>query len=110
MLTCDKLNKRITIKSKGTTLNSYGEPNHQTFSTVATVWANIEAITATERFAAGADQALNRTKFLIRYRSDVTEDQVIEYNGWRYDIEGLEPTGQQHREYLLVHANRNQKI
>ena len=110
MLTCGKLDKRLTIKRKGTTLNSYGEPDHQTLTLVAVIWGGIESITPTERFAAGADKATNLTKFLVRYRSDLTEDHVIEYDGWRYDISGLQPSGQRHKEYLTIFANRNQKI
>jgi|TARA_A100001037_G_C14673217_1_gene424012 SPP1 family predicted phage head-tail adaptor len=110
MLTCGKLDQRLTIKRKGTTLNSYGEPNHQTLDKVDLVWGGIESITPTERFAAGADQAMNLTKFLVRYRSDLTEDHVIEYDGWRYDISGLQPSGQRHKEYLTIFANRNEKI
>ena len=110
MLTCGKLDPRLTIKRKGTTLNSYGEPNHQTLDQVDVVWGGIESITPTERFAAGADQAMNLTKFLVRYRSDLTEDHVIEFNGYRYDISGLQPSGQRHKEYLTIFANRNEKI
>ena len=110
MLTCGKLDQRLTIKRKGTTLNSYGEPNHQTLDQVDVVWGGIESITPTERFAAGADQAMNLTKFLVRYSSDLTEDHVIEFNGYRYDISGLQPSGQRHKEYLTIFANRNEKI
>ena len=110
MLTCGKLDQRLTIKRKGTTLNSNGEPNHQTLDQVDVVWGGIESITPTERFAAGADQAMNLTKFLVRYRSDLTEDHVIEFNGYRYDISGLQPSGQRHKEYLTIFANRNENI
>jgi len=110
MLTCGKLDQRLTIKRKGTTLNSYGEPDHQTLEVVAVVWGGIQSITPTERFAAGADQATNLTKFLVRYRNDLSEEQVIEYDGWRYDITGLQPLGQRNREYLTIFANRNEKI
>lgn len=110
MLICGKLDQRLTIKRKGTTLNSYGEPDHQTTDKVDVVWGGIQSITPTERFAAGADQAMNLTKFLVRYRSDLTEDHVIEYNGYRYDISGLQPSGQRHKEYLTIFANRNEKI
>lgn len=105
-----RLTSRITIKSKGEVLDSFGEPDHETFTTVASVAAEIMAISGAELFAAGGDQAFNLTRFRIHYRSGIDEDMVVEYGTWRYDIQSIIPTGRMDREWLIITARRNSVI
>ena len=110
MVAAGKLTHSITFQKKGTTLDSLGEPNHETFTDILNVRAGILAQTPQERFMSGSDQAFRKTKFKIRYRSDIHEDMGITFEGWRYEIEGIEPAGRRNRETMIVMANRVQKL
>ena len=110
MVAAGKLTHSITFQTKGTTLDGLGEPDHETFTDFMEVRAAILMQTPQERHLAGSDQAFRKTKFKIRYRSEINEDMGISYDGWRYDIEGIEPTGRRNREAMIVIANRIQKL
>lgn len=110
MVGSGRLDNRIKFRTKGTTLDAYGEPNLEELTDFATVWAELMSISPFEKSLAGSDQALQMTRFRIRYRNDLHEDMAIDWNGYRYDIRGIEPSGNHNKEWLVVTANRNKKI
>ncbi len=105
-----RLSARIIFLTKGSTVDGYGEPDAEALTNFAFVRAEEMGISAVEKFASGSDVAFQIRKFRIRFRTDLTEDMAIEFGGWRYDITGIEPSGRNNREWLIVTANRNRKL
>ncbi len=102
-----RLSKRILFRAKGTTRDDYGEPNSESLTDFVTVYAEEMGISAMEKFSSTADFAFQVRKFRIRFRTDLNEDMVIDFNGGRYDIKGIEPAGRNNREWLIITALRN---
>ena len=105
-----RLNRLLVIKSKGTTLNSFGEPNHSTYSEYTSLWGNVAVSTATEKFVANSDHPFQVVSFKTRYRDDINTDMVIEYDGYRYDIEGIKRLGQRRKKHMVITALRDESI
>lgn len=97
-----KMDRLITIQTFTTTQNDYGEPV-ETWTTLASVWAERVPMSGREAFAADQLAALSLVKFKIRYRSDVdTKNRILDAGSY-YDIrsvgiigrnEGLEITAE----------------
>jgi SPP1 family predicted phage head-tail adaptor len=68
------------LQRKTSTISSSGSPT-ETWSTLATVWANVKPITGTERNAAQQWIAREQTQFTVRWSDDVANfsplDRVI---------------------------------
>jgi SPP1 family predicted phage head-tail adaptor len=97
-----QMDRRIVIETPTETQDSTGAAV-ATWTTLATVWAEVRPMTGKETFT--ADQVLGDATsiFIIRYRSDITDKMRISYGGNYYDIryareigrrEGLEITAQ----------------
>jgi head-tail adaptor len=104
-----RLNRLVTIRSRGTNLNSLGEPDHTVFSDVITTWAEKSTVRTVERFVDSSDKPFQVVTFRMRYRTGLDIDMVLEHEGYRYDIEGLVPMGQRRRKYIMVTAVRGEK-
>lgn len=98
------LDTRILFQSKGESLNDLGEVNHSSLTDLFTVWGAVIEVKPIEVFLNGGDEAGHLTKFKIRYRTNVNEDNVISFDGKVYDIIGIEPTGANNRQWLLITA------
>lgn len=90
---------QVTIQQRAATQDSYGE-EVETWSTYATVWANIEAnrrATDMEAFVAGAGKERQRTQYIARiyYDPAITVDRHrAQWGSKFYDIEqAFDPTG-----------------
>lgn len=87
MQAAGKRNQRITIERKTVTRNSIGE-EIETWSTLATVWAEAHPTRGREFFAAGGEHARADVMFRILYRTDITiteEDRVV-WAGKNHDL------------------------
>lgn len=91
--------EQIVIQQKSTAQDSYGEPV-DTWSTYATVWANIESnrrATDLERFVAGVGSERQRTQYVVRIFNDPTIAVASHRVSWGskfYDIEqAFDPDG-----------------
>ena len=84
------LDRKITIQSVSETLDS--ETNHSvlTYSTLATVWAKRLKVQSNESYEAKQQVAVNVVRYLIRYRTGITERMRIVDNGSTYEISGIE--------------------
>jgi SPP1 family predicted phage head-tail adaptor len=102
-----RLNRLLVIKSKGQTLNSLGEPNHSTLSEYTSLWGSVSVASAAEKFVADSDHPFQVVLFKTRYRPDITDDMVIEYDGYRYDIEGIKRLGHRRKKHMLITAIRD---
>jgi SPP1 family predicted phage head-tail adaptor len=99
MINIGKLNRRVTIKSLGTTQDALGEIV-QTWSDLATVWASITDLTGKEFIAAGSTQNSVTTKIGIRYLSTVKSTMRVYYGTDIYNIEAV--LGQDKKSLVLM--------
>jgi SPP1 family predicted phage head-tail adaptor len=87
-----KLDRLITIQSASVAQNAYGE-EILTWSTLATVWAQFLPGGGSERFTSQQVYAEAQARFIIRYRTDVTPENQIVYNGKTWDILSVDEYG-----------------
>jgi SPP1 family predicted phage head-tail adaptor len=80
-----KLDRRIQIKVKTSTRDSFGA-EIIAYTLLATVWAEKLPITGREFFAASQFIPEATVKFRIRFREDFDETAKITYDGIDYDI------------------------
>lgn len=98
------LDRRITLRTKSTTKNGFGE-DVVTWTDVATVWARWIPKNGTERWASqmvidSADGA-----FEIRHRTDVDALDEVLFESQQYRVIG-QPTEIGRREGLLIQVSR----
>lgn len=84
-----RLNQQIALQSFTESVNGYGE-RVETWSTAATVWAQVEyqVTRSNETEQAGQEQAVQAVVFTIRDRT-VDEKYRVVYGGRTYDITGI---------------------
>lgn len=94
-----KLRTRVIIQQQVTATNGYME-QIVTWSTLATVWADVRAVTGAERTIGTAQQVQSALtdQVEIRYRSDVTPKQRLKIGARILDIETVgDPDGRKRR-------------
>lgn len=84
------LNRRIVIQSRDSGEDAAGQPV-QTWTTLATVWANIKGATGMGSIRQSANRdgvavELNSYSFRIRYRTDVDAAKRVVFGGLNYDV------------------------
>jgi SPP1 family predicted phage head-tail adaptor len=80
------LRDRVEIRQRATGLDSWGDPS-ETFTTIATVWAQVTPLTGTERHAAEQTEGILSHKVVMRYRCDIVpEMELLVENGPTLDI------------------------
>lgn len=84
----------------GTIANSLGE-TVPSWTTLASVWADIQPRTAAERWGSLAMQAEATHVVRIRYRQGVTSAQRVRFNGRVLHILGVIDPGERRRELVL---------
>ena len=99
MSLAQRLNKRITIQSPGTTQDAIGQPV-EGWVNVDTVWAAVEDISGREFMAAGGTQNKAMTKITIRHLAGVTPAMRITHGTDIYNIVAV--LGQDGRTLLLM--------
>ena len=80
-----KLDRRVQIKVKTSSRDSYGA-EILTYSVLATVWAEVVAISGREYFAAAQFVPEATLKIRMRFREDFDETALISYDGVDYNI------------------------
>lgn len=96
---------RVVIQEKSTTQDAAGE-ELQTYTNIATnsnVWAAVTPSSAQERFISGSDQqqATVSHRVVLRYRSDLSDEMRVVWEGKNLDIEEIrDPSGK--RQYTLL--------
>ena len=84
-----RLDERISIQSRSSTENDFGEPI-ESFSTANTVSAQVIVKTGSEKDENNKEVAIRNIQFRIRYLSSLDETQQILYRNKTYDIEFIE--------------------
>ena len=86
-----QLRHRVKFQRATDADNAVGEPV-QTWATLATVWARVEATAGKERFAAMQVQADVDSRIVCRYSSvldDLAPDDRATWNGMTFDIKSV---------------------
>ncbi len=100
-----RLDRRIIIEQNtNTSPNTHGDVV-PSWSTLATVWAEIKPIRVNERFQGQQELAQAEYKIYIRYRTDLDPKMRIQYNSEYYDILGIMEIGR--KKGLEIQARRN---
>ena len=84
------LNRRITIQSRGQTVDAAGQPTF-TWTDVVSVWADIRGATGMGSIRQsepreGVAVELNAYSFRIRYRAGLNAGMRVMYGGVPYDV------------------------
>ncbi|HBR1869575.1 TPA: phage head closure protein [Klebsiella pneumoniae] len=97
-----KLRHRIVLQAPVKTQNPDTGAVINSWQDVATLWAEVSALSAREFIAAQASQGEMTTRITIRYRPDVTRKHRILFRGSVYNIEGVLPDAVSGLEYLTL--------
>lgn len=87
-----ELDRRIVVEQYTTTRDSWNHPT-QTWTTLATVWANKHVKRSNERTEMEQTVNVNLHTFRIRYRADVDTTMRIAHDGRYYYIVGTKELG-----------------
>lgn len=99
------LNRQVTIRKSTATQNTYGE-QERGWTDLMTIWARVNPLSGSERFAAQQIRADLDTEFTVRYTTAIRPDMLIAYGGLEYDIHALIDVGDRHRELRILAAAR----
>jgi SPP1 family predicted phage head-tail adaptor len=90
MMRAGRLNKRITIQQLAAGQDEIGQPV-QTWTTVATVWADICHQSGLEAIKGDAVTSLIKASIRIRYRNDLNAGMRAVYGATAYNILAVLP-------------------
>lgn len=99
-----RLNKRVTIQSRATTTDAYGEDVVTGWTTVAMVWAAVEPLQGREFWAQQQIQSEVTTRVRIRYLSGVVPEMRVLYGSRALDIKSVIDPRERHAEMQLMCA------
>ena len=101
-----QLDRIVSIEKPTISRDSFGS-EILTWRELAEVWANVRPTGAEERFRqdSNKEQALRRAKMRIRWRDDVYETYRVVYDGFNWDIEGIEEIGFRRELELSISAD-----
>jgi SPP1 family predicted phage head-tail adaptor len=83
-----RLDRRVTIQRQEQTQDAYGQPV-ETWTDVATVWAEVRDITGKEFVSAQATQNAVQTKITIRHRAGIVPAMRAVHGSDTYNIESV---------------------
>lgn len=90
----------MVFKSNAPTASSAGDYSTASYTTVATVWGQIVALSGKE-ITGDRDVGITSYTIIIRYRSDVTSKMLITHDGTDYRIVSLfDRSGKKHYLHL----------
>lgn len=99
-----RMDERITFQQEiigANVSNEDVQTGWQDIGSMPTVWANVEPIAGSrpgnEEYRADKLTAFETLVFEIRYRSDLTTELRISYNGKYYDIVAITEVGRKNR-------------
>lgn len=92
------LKSRVTIQQIGTSQDAIGEPV-ATWTTLATVWANIRYLNGVETLKSDSPTSIAKASIRIRRRTDVTAKMRVVYGSTIFDIKAV-LSDETSREYL----------
>lgn len=96
-----KLDQRVTIQSATIARDSYGN-EVRTWSTLATVWAEVEPLVGREFMEGRQVESEVTTRIRIRYRTDLTTAMRAVHGSVTYDIVSVLNPDSDRRETQLM--------
>lgn len=96
-----QLDQRVTLQSRGSGVNAFGEPNGS-WSTVATVWGAVQPLLGREFLEGRQAEGELTTRIRIRYRTDVTPTMRAVHGAVTYDIVSVMSPDTDRRETILM--------
>lgn len=84
------LNRRVTLQQRSTSQDALGQPV-ETWSDVATVWADIRHPSGLSAIKADADVSLVKASIRIRYRAGLDAGMRAVHGTVVYDIQAVLP-------------------
>lgn len=96
-----KLDRRVTIKSRVETQNSFGEAVIS-YTNLATVWAEVNPLSGREVFSAAQTYPQDSLKVKIRHRTDVDEKCQIIIDSVEYNIAYIAEIGRKEGLEMIV--------
>lgn len=99
-----KLDQRVTIKRLTITADGQGG-GAETWTTIATVWANVRPKSGRER--AGSDQLMSTGNYIItiRYLDDLSESDRIVWGAKEFNIRFIADAGGR-ESFMQIDCNR----
>lgn len=95
------LRKRIIIEQPTVAADSVGEMV-PTWSTLAVLWASIEALTGSERLQDAQINATADVKISVRYRAGITTAMRIKYGTRQFEIVSVQNVEERNRELAML--------
>ncbi len=95
-----KMNRRVNILECIVVRDEYGG-EEKSWIVKKSVWANIKPVSGTEVFKAQQVEAQNVTSIIIRYRTDISVLNRIEYKNKLYEIIGVSDEETDHKKLIL---------
>lgn len=83
------LRHRVTLQSRVDTVDAIGQPS-TSWSTTATVWADVRYLTGISAIKAGADTSVGKVSVRLRYQA-VNAGQRIVYGTQVFDVQAVLP-------------------
>lgn len=96
-----KLRNKIVIQQNTPSTDSFGERD-ASWSTFATVWADIKPLTSREYWDAVQVNAESTLKFVIRYLSGVTPKMRISWDSRIFNIESIINVDERNKMIVLL--------
>lgn len=94
------LTRRIDLQQRSGTQDALGQPI-ESWSNVATVWADILHPSGVEQIKAGADMSIVKASIRVNYRANLNAGMRAVHNGKVYDIEAVLPD-ETDRQYMFL--------
>ncbi len=93
-----QLNRRLTLQHRTSSRDTAGQPI-PSWSTVATIWADVRVQNGVQTLKADAEISVLRASIRIRYRTDINAGMRALLGSTVYDIEAVLPD-ESCRQYL----------
>ena len=103
-----KLRNSVTIQTYTTTMNSIGE-TVKAWTTVETVWASIEMLSAKEIMSGNQVQTDADYKITMRYTDNLTFESRIGHGNKTYEVISINNPEEKNFE-LIVNVKLNRKV
>ena len=99
----EQLDRRLIILEPAETRDDYGQ-EVLTWSTFATVWANVKLNIGKESFQTNEKVKERVVDFKVRYRTDIMANMRLLYNSNYYEIEDVVELGRE--DGLIIRGSR----
>lgn len=100
------MDRRIIVEEKTVSRDSWNHPA-ESWSTLATVWAEKVDKSTSERGEMNQVVAINRTEWTIRYLATIKKDMRINYGGLYYYVTGVVEIGRKEGMRVITELRDN---